>query len=177
MHPRETTRVHPRCSSDNGHDLIAVQMNQTPPVWLPPEVADKVFGNVEIAVQDPGVVSNRAGPSTSARIAYTGLCGVCRWSTNSAPSTTPAYACYDCAAASLTVVTRSRRGVSLSTVCGQPEPGCRQGISMIVRMTFSQRNLCEIHVMPHVNTVVSGLNHNRGHAALGGQLAAGLREG
>lgn len=37
-------------------------MNQTPPVWLPPEVADKVFGNVEIAVQDPGVVSNRAGP-------------------------------------------------------------------------------------------------------------------
>lgn len=43
---------------------------------------------------------------------------------------------------SLTVVTRPRRGVSLSTVCGQPEPDYRQGITMIVRMTFSANVIC-----------------------------------
>jgi hypothetical protein len=63
----ETIRVRPRCSSDNGHDLIAVQMNRTPLVWCPAGGRGQNVGSLEIAVQDPGVVSHLEGPQRVSR--------------------------------------------------------------------------------------------------------------
>ena len=87
----ETTRVRQRHSSDNGLEPIALQMNQTPLVWCRAGGREQDVGRFEIAVQDPGVVSHREGPSTYARIART--YGICGCFANSESSTTTAYAC------------------------------------------------------------------------------------
>ncbi len=57
----ETIWVHRRYSDDNGQDLIALQMDQTPPVWCSPGGREQNVGRFEIAVQDPAVVSHREG--------------------------------------------------------------------------------------------------------------------
>jgi hypothetical protein len=58
----EAIRVRHRHSSDNGHDLIALQMNQTPLVWCPARGREQNVGGFEIAVQNPGLVSYRERP-------------------------------------------------------------------------------------------------------------------
>jgi hypothetical protein len=58
----KTIRVRERHSSDNGHDLIGLQMNQPPLVWCPSGGREQNVGGFEIAVPDPGVVSHGEGP-------------------------------------------------------------------------------------------------------------------